>query len=715
MKIDFYHIDAFETAVYEPIWRELVKLGVDARLVAVPGRANSAAAGWFDYETCKRNCADRDLPLFAEVDPDADMAITTQDANILRQYRMRTRVMYGPILYPKAWGLQPKSVLPFNHVLVHGEAYAERFSQWLPRNRLHVTGYPRYDDYFNGSVSRTEVRAGWNVSDGRPSIVFMPTWADNTSFDNIFPELVRLSKDYNIIVRPHHCTVRMEPHRMSLMRTSGMLVLDSNFDLLKCFAGADVIISDARSGAMFEALMCGVPTVGLVLDPSELTGWVGREGLDELVSLCWRSEDLEKSIMIALANGAGGPVRQDWRERHTANLDGGAAKVAAKTIIGIVESGTVPRRTYSFASGNSYPVKVSIVLPTYNHGVWLPQAVESIANQTLQDFELIIVNDGSTDNTAEYLSRLTHRKIKVVSQENRGLPAALNVGFSHARGQYWTWTSADNVVGRTWLEELSGALDACGPDIGYALSYFANINRSGAITTVENRQCFETYSMFQRNGNASFLYRSELAKLAGLYDTELTGAEDLDMWLRMSLLTRAVLVESILYYYRVHDDTMTVRNRTEVRSASVRTLEKFISVQGGINVDAIFPGIARSAEPNLARWQARIWLASRLANVPSENVVEAVVMLLLASLKERYEEVLVGNIVHILGRLGVWNILASLLAEVGEQFSSPALHSYADIVARKDALAAAQIKLASIPSEKLVFDLDTQISRKGMQ
>jgi len=718
VKIEFYHIDAFEIANYEPIWRQLRDMGVDATLVAVPDRRNTAAPGWFDFPRFKAYCDERDLPFTTETDPTADIGITTQNASILRDYKKRVRLMYGPVLFPSAWGIQPHAVQPFDAVLTHGQGHADRFSQWLPRDRLPIVGYPRYDDFFAGRFNKETIRASWGVTDNRPVICFLPTWADNTGFDLFFPELVRLSDRYNIILRPHHCTLRMEPERMALMRASGLHILDSTYDLSACYAGADVIVSDVRSGGMLESCVCDVPVVGMVIDPNEMSGWLAKENIGQMVSLCSSAHRLDAAIDEALSSKFQAVHRQAWAERHVANRDGTAAEAAAEALIKLV----VPSAMRSLSTSpqapapvvqpkQSYPVKVSIVVPTYNDIDYLPQALQSIINQTFDNYELIIVNDGSTDQTAAYLAGIKHPKIRVINKENGKLPAALNTGFAEARGEYWTWTSSDNVVGPTWLEELVKALDESPPEIGYALSYYANMNEKGQIIGIVTNQCFETQRMLLSNGNASFLYRSDIAKQTGLYDTDLNGAEDMDMWLRMSLLTRGILVETVLYYYRLHERSMTSTIPDKVLNATIRMIEKFVASCGGVlDVDRVFPGIAVSSNPTVARWQAQVWLAARFAQ-SAFWPVGAIVDILLAALATQYEPSLVGNVVSLLARNDAWEPAAEVVAACLKKDQSHFIKTLADIVVNKDKKAAEKIPFVTLTDNALSFDLRKQLSR----
>ena len=94
------------------------------------------------------------------------------------------------------------------------------------------------------------------------------------------------------------------------------------------------------------------------------------------------------------------------------------------------------------------PGLVSVVLPVYNHAAMLRDAIESVLAQTYSDFELILVNDGSTRRRGSrcWPSMSGIRRVRILTQANQKLPKALSNGFEFARGEFWTWTSADNLM-----------------------------------------------------------------------------------------------------------------------------------------------------------------------------------------------------------------------------------------------------------------------------
>ena len=101
--------------------------------------------------------------------------------------------------------------------------------------------------------------------------------------------------------------------------------------------------------------------------------------------------------------------------------------------------------------------KVSIVLPTYNGEKYIRESIDSILNQTFTDWELIIVNDCSTDNTVNIIQEYAEKdkRIKIINnKKNEKLPNSLNIGFREAIGEYLTWTSDDNVYLNRAIEEM---------------------------------------------------------------------------------------------------------------------------------------------------------------------------------------------------------------------------------------------------------------------
>jgi glycosyltransferase involved in cell wall biosynthesis/SAM-dependent methyltransferase len=261
--------------------------------------------------------------------------------------------------------------------------------------------------------------------------------------------------------------------------------------------------------------------------------------------------------------------------------------------------------------------RASVILPTYNQAAYLPAAIASVLAQTYADFELVIVNDGSTDGTRAYLDSLTDPRVRVIHQENARLPRALNRGFAAARGELWTWTSSDNLCEPMFLESLIAALDAQ-PRAVLAVSAFAWIDGHGNLLRVTQDQDLSRRGFLARNpGVASFLYRREAAVLAGEYDPGLEGAEDWDFWQRLVAIGPAVYVPEVLYSYREHAQSMTQQIPAKVARASAQTFELAVSrLPGGLALESFYPALRFCADRRTASLDAAFDFAALLLASP---------------------------------------------------------------------------------------------------
>jgi len=238
---------------------------------------------------------------------------------------------------------------------------------------------------------------------------------------------------------------------------------------------------------------------------------------------------------------------------------------------------------------------VTIVLPTYNHGKFLDRAITSILNQTYKNIELIIVDDGSTDNTSEILDKYKdYSNIQIIKHNrNQNLPKALNTGFDKATGKFYTWTSADNCLLPNQIETLVKYLQD-NPSKGMVYSNYYFIDCDGNLlyngnTRLHNRNPENTCmtklpteitreNLYLSRDNfigASFMYRADVAKDIGNYDVTVFGAEDYDYWLRIGNKFEIGHCPEVLYRYRVHKDTLNARAaELNIQGNVVRVLQK---------------------------------------------------------------------------------------------------------------------------------------------
>lgn len=202
--------------------------------------------------------------------------------------------------------------------------------------------------------------------------------------------------------------------------------------------------------------------------------------------------------------------------------------------------------------------RVSVVLPTYNQAQYLPDALDGIFDQTWVDYELIVVNDGSTDETPDILRAYQERHaFTVIHQENQRLPRALNAGFRRARGEYLTWTSSDNVMLPRMVEVLVDALDRH-PQVGLVYADWEVIDEDGGLIGAVETLDFDRHLLMRMNYiNACFLYRRRCQETVGLYDPAYQQAEDWEYWWRIAGAFPLMRVPRTLYRFRVHEQSLS--------------------------------------------------------------------------------------------------------------------------------------------------------------
>ncbi|RKY08006.1 MAG: hypothetical protein DRP56_04790 [Planctomycetota bacterium] len=223
---------------------------------------------------------------------------------------------------------------------------------------------------------------------------------------------------------------------------------------------------------------------------------------------------------------------------------------------------------------NHAPI-VSIVLPVYNGQKYVKESIASCLNQTFTDFELIIVDDCSQDQTPAIINEFAQMdsRIRVIrNKQNRKLPTSLNIGFAQARGKYHTWTSDDNVYAPAALEEMLGFLASYqNTDIVYC--DFVKADQK----TGQAREWIVKDIDYMGRGNpvgACFMYKSEVFNAIKGYDEGLFCVEDYDFWLRVYRNGfKFSPLHKRLYIYRCHGDSLTETRKEQIQAMTLKLNE----------------------------------------------------------------------------------------------------------------------------------------------
>jgi glycosyltransferase involved in cell wall biosynthesis len=203
------------------------------------------------------------------------------------------------------------------------------------------------------------------------------------------------------------------------------------------------------------------------------------------------------------------------------------------------------------------PARISVLMPCFNHGAFIAEAVNSVRAQTLQDFEIIIVDDGSTDlATRETLARLSAPGTTVVTTANHGLPAARNHAARHASGEFYCALDADDKLAPTWFEKAVGVLDSQ-PNVMFVSHWLETFGDERWTWTPE--QC-DLPALLARNtvNGAALVRRSAFDAVGGYSEDMREGCEDWDFWLTLvEAGFHGAIIPEVLFYYRRRPDSMS--------------------------------------------------------------------------------------------------------------------------------------------------------------
>ena len=203
--------------------------------------------------------------------------------------------------------------------------------------------------------------------------------------------------------------------------------------------------------------------------------------------------------------------------------------------------------------------KVSIIIPCYNHGRYLEEAVNSCLAQTYDNIEIIVVNDGSTDEYTTTLLQNYHRpKTKVITTVNQGLAATRNTGIQHAAGEYILPLDADDKIAPAYIEKAVQIMQN-DPSVGivYCNGEFFGVKQGPwklkdyNFPDILNGNCIFCSAVFRK---------SDWKKVGGYKTAMIYGWEDYEFWL--SLIETGVGVYKIpetLFYYRQHSVSMSTK------------------------------------------------------------------------------------------------------------------------------------------------------------
>jgi glycosyltransferase involved in cell wall biosynthesis len=229
-------------------------------------------------------------------------------------------------------------------------------------------------------------------------------------------------------------------------------------------------------------------------------------------------------------------------------------------------------------------------MPTYNSGKYISQAIRSILNQTFNDFEFLIIDDGSIDNTEEIVKSIKDSRILYKKIYHKGISEALNYGISLASGEWIARMDSDDISAENRLEKQYNYLRT-NPETVICSSYYNLITDNGRfigvrklpVTDIEIKEVIEKWSPFC---HPSVVFKKEIALKSGGYPNA-KGIEDWELWKNLVRYGKAYNIPDTLLNYRIRNDSVSSLNESDAASKTHKVNseadESFYNLRVGIS------------------------------------------------------------------------------------------------------------------------------------
>jgi len=203
--------------------------------------------------------------------------------------------------------------------------------------------------------------------------------------------------------------------------------------------------------------------------------------------------------------------------------------------------------------------EISVIIPTYNRVNFLSEAIKSILNQIYQDFEIIIIDDGSTDDTENVVAKINDKRIEYIKhQKNKGVAVALNTGIIASKGKYIFFLGDDDLTVPSTLEKLIQKIKQSDlKNLGGVYCWSLVINDEGKTLRIidSKKKGYIFDEILKKQVFTNLLIKKEVFEKVGLYDENLLSNEDFDFYLRMAKKYQFDFVPEILMVIRSHSQT----------------------------------------------------------------------------------------------------------------------------------------------------------------
>ena len=222
-------------------------------------------------------------------------------------------------------------------------------------------------------------------------------------------------------------------------------------------------------------------------------------------------------------------------------------------------------------------IDITVYIPNYNYGKFLQDSIDSVLNQTFKNFELIIIDDGSIDNSKKILKKyFFHKKIRIINQKNKGLVKCCNTAIRASNGRFVLRLDADDYLKKNALENFYNKINS-DRNIGLVFSDYFIIDDKKNILKKNKMMNYEKKVKLLDipSHGACSIIRKEYILETNLYDEDIDRQDGYDLWLKFFRRYKVANISKALWYYRQHSSSLSF-NKYELLKTRGKIYEKFV-------------------------------------------------------------------------------------------------------------------------------------------
>lgn len=208
----------------------------------------------------------------------------------------------------------------------------------------------------------------------------------------------------------------------------------------------------------------------------------------------------------------------------------------------------------------------SVIIPLYNKESSIKNTILSVLNQRIKDFEIIIVNDGSTDKSIDVVNKLNDHRIRIINQKNQGVSSARNRGIREAKFQWIAFLDADDLWHDNHLEEVTNMIKLHPSEVFFSTSFKYSDNRH-IFKHKRKSNIFKVHNYFKEAKKETLVctgtavVNKECFNAIGFYDTKLKIGEDTDLWIRLARKYNLIKSSKVTAIYRIEAENRTTLSK----------------------------------------------------------------------------------------------------------------------------------------------------------